>query len=40
MPYKEGKAVLTDIGTEELAHMEMVATLYEMVICNATKDVL
>lgn len=38
MPYKEGKAVLTDIGTEELAHMEMVATLYEMLICGATKD--
>ena len=21
MPYKEGKAILTDIGTEELAHL-------------------
>jgi len=38
MPYKEGKAVLTDIGTEELAHMEMIATLYEMLLCGATKD--
>jgi spore coat protein JC len=38
MPYDEGKAILTDIGTEELAHMEMVATLYDMLICGATKD--
>ncbi|NNJ33029.1 manganese catalase family protein, partial [Bacteroides xylanolyticus] len=27
MPYKEGKAILTDIGTEELAHLEIVATI-------------
>lgn len=27
MPLNIGKAVLTDIGTEELAHMEIVATL-------------
>ena len=25
MPYKECKAALTDIGTEELAHMEIIA---------------
>ena len=31
MPYKEGKAVLTDIGTEELAHMEMIcAIVYQL----------
>ena len=27
MPYPEVKAILTDIGTEELAHLEMVATI-------------
>ncbi|MBQ8953426.1 MAG: manganese catalase family protein [Clostridia bacterium] len=27
MPYREGMAVLTDIGTEELAHLEMVSTI-------------
>ena len=25
MPYKECKGILTDIGTEELAHMEMIS---------------
>lgn len=27
MPYPELKAILTDIGTEELAHLEMVGTI-------------
>lgn len=27
MPYAEAKGLLTDIGTEELGHMEMVAAL-------------
>ena len=27
MPYEEAKALLTDIGTEELGHMEMVAAI-------------
>lgn len=27
MPYDEGKATLTDIGTEELAHLEMVSAI-------------
>ena len=27
MPYDVGKAVLTDIGTEELAHLEIVAAI-------------
>lgn len=27
MPYGEQKAVLTDIGTEELAHLEIVAEI-------------
>ena len=31
MPYRAGKAVLTDIGTEELAHLEMVsANIYQL----------
>ncbi|NLC08210.1 MAG: manganese catalase family protein [Syntrophomonadaceae bacterium] len=34
MPIPQGKAVLTDIGTEELAHMEIVAAL----VFNLTKD--
>jgi len=27
MPYPELKAILTDVGTEELAHLEMVGTI-------------
>lgn len=34
MPIPQAKAILTDIGTEELAHMEIVATL----VYNLTKD--
>ncbi len=34
MPIPQAKAVLTDIGTEELAHMEIVATL----VYNLIKD--
>jgi spore coat protein JC len=34
MPLPQAKAVLTDIGTEELAHMEIVATL----VYNLIKD--
>ncbi|MGI6129544.1 MAG: manganese catalase family protein [bacterium] len=34
MPTGQGKAVLTDIGTEELAHMEIVAAL----VYNLVKD--
>ena len=29
MPYDVGKAVLTDIGTEELAHLEIVAAIVQ-----------
>ena len=29
-PYREVSAILTDIGTEELAHLEMVATIVMM----------
>ena len=34
MPYAEGKGLLTDIGTEELAHMEIVAAI----VCQLTKN--
>ena len=36
MPYKEGKAVLTDIGTEELAHLEMIAAIVHQLTRNLT----
>ncbi|NLK52538.1 MAG: manganese catalase family protein [Syntrophomonadaceae bacterium] len=35
MPLPQGKAVLTDIGTEELAHMEIVAALVYNLLENA-----
>ncbi len=34
MPYKETKGVLTDIGTEELAHMEIISAI----VYQLTKD--
>lgn len=34
MPYAEEKGLLTDIGTEELAHMEIVAAI----VCQLTKN--
>ncbi len=34
MPYRAGMATLTDIGTEELAHLEMVSAI----ICQLTRD--
>ena len=34
MPYDEVKAVLTDIGTEELGHLEMVATIVHQLTRN------
>lgn len=38
MPYKEVKAILTDIGTEELAHMEMVDTIMHQLTRNLTPE--
>ena len=32
MPYDVGKAVLTDIGTEELAHLEIVAAIVHILL--------
>jgi Mn-containing catalase len=37
MPYPELKAILTDIGTEELAHMEMVGTIVHQLTRNLTE---
>ena len=34
MPYKEAKGTLTDIGTEELAHMEIISAI----VYQLTKD--
>ena len=38
MPYPELKAVLTDIGTEELGHLEMVGTLVHQLTRNMTPE--
>lgn len=38
MPLNELKGLLTDIGSEELGHMEMVATLFKKLLEGATKD--
>jgi len=38
MPYKECKAVLTDIGTEELAHEEIIAAILYQLTRNMTPD--
>lgn len=38
MPYGEQKAVLTDIGTEELAHMEIVAAIVHQLTKNLTAE--
>ena len=37
MPYKEVKAILTDIGTEELAHMEIVNSIIHQLTKNLTE---
>jgi spore coat protein JC len=37
-PYKEVAGVLTDIGTEELAHLEMVATIVHQLTRNLSMD--
>lgn len=38
MPYPELKAILTDIGTEELAHLEMVGTIVHQLTRNLTPE--
>jgi len=36
MPYDEAKALLTDVGTEELAHLEMVSAIIHQLTRNMT----
>jgi len=36
MPDQKSKAILNDIGTEELAHLEIVATIVHQLTRNAT----
>lgn len=38
MPYKEGKALLTEIGTEELGHFELIATMVHRLTRNQCAD--
>lgn len=38
MPYPELKAILTDVGTEELAHLEMVGTIVHQLTRNLTEQ--
>ena len=38
MPYPELKGLLTDIGTEELGHLEMVATVVHQLTRDMTPD--
>ena len=38
MPYGEARGLLTDIGTEELGHMEMVAAIVHQLTRNLTPD--
>ena len=37
-PYREVSSILTDIGTEELAHLEMVATIVHQLTKNLTME--
>lgn len=38
MPDSRGKALLTDIGTEELAHVEMISTMVYQLMKDATME--
>ena len=38
MPIPELKAILTDIGTEELSHLEMVGTIVYQLTRNMTPE--
>ena len=38
MPDDKGKALLTDIGTEELGHVEMICTMLYQLTKDATKE--
>jgi len=38
MPYSEGKAILTDIGVEELGHLEMIGAIVYQLTRNLTEE--
>ena len=38
MPYPELKGLLTDIGTEELGHLEMIGTIVHQLTRDLTED--
>ena len=38
MPYPELKALLTDIGVEELGHLEMIGTMVHQLTRNLSED--
>ena len=38
MPYPELKGLLTDIGTEELGHLEMIGTIVHQLTTNLTEE--
>ena len=38
MPYAELKGLLTDIGTEELGHLEMIGTIVHQLTRNLTEE--
>lgn len=38
MPYKEAKAILSDVGTEELGHQEMIAAIVYQLTRNLTPE--
>ena len=38
MPDDKGKALFTDIATEEMGHLEMIATMVHQLMANATID--
>ena len=38
MPDEKGKALLTDIGTEELAHVEIISAMVYQLLKGATKE--
>ena len=38
MPYREVSGILTDVGTEELAHMEMISSIVHQLTRNLTPD--
>ena len=38
MPYPELKGILTDIGTEDLGHLEMIGTIVHQLTRNLTID--